>query len=133
MNPSEIEPSSEIGKNALQDSSRSPPTTIDTLKKLQARLHHLYQLLAKPQIIHLRGFEHLQLKNVSHDIRHRVDTLFFDANIPVNWKTNVKWTHPSATKIDVHITFMNYVVKEKVKEILLDYFVKYYNHIIYID
>jgi hypothetical protein len=110
-----------------------PPSTEHMLAELRSRLNHLYTLLTNPQIIHLRDFEHLQLKSVSHDIKQRVQTLFFEANIPINWISQVKWTHPSATKIDVHITLLNYIVKEKVKEMLLDYFKNQYNNTIYID
>jgi hypothetical protein len=108
-------------------------TTNYTLQNLQSRLDHLHGLLAKPQIIHLRGFEFLLLKSVAHNIQQRVDTLFFEAHIPCNWKLNVTWNHPSHTKTDVHITLLNYYVKERVKELLLDYFINHYNNVIYID
>ena len=104
-----------------------------TIHDLQSRLHHIHRLLTEPQIIHLRGFEFLQLKNVSHNIEQRVDILFFEAYIPGNWKTNVQWNQPSHTKIDVHITLLNYIVKERVKELLITYFNNNYSNIIYID
>jgi hypothetical protein len=106
-------------------------TTNYTLQNLQSRLDHLHGLIAKPQIIHLRGFEFLLLKNVAHNIQQRVDTLFFEAHIPSNWKLNVTWNHPFPTKTDVHITLLNYIVKERVNELLLDYFNNNYNNIIY--
>ena len=118
---------------SLSSSEESNKTTNYTIQNLQSRLSHLYGLLAEPQIIHLRGFEFLQLKSVAHDIKQRVDTLFFEAHVPSNWKLNVKWTHPSHTKIDVHITLINYIVKERVKELLVNYFESHYNNIIYVD
>jgi hypothetical protein len=70
---------------------------------------------------------------VSHNIKQRVNTLFFEAHIPCNWKINVKWSHPSRTKIIVHVTLLNYIVKERVKELLLDFFKNKYNNIIYVE
>jgi hypothetical protein len=104
-----------------------------TIKNLQLRLNHLHSLLAKPQMIHLRGFEFLKFKSVSHDVKQCVDTLFFEANIPCNWKINVQWNYPSDSKIDVHITFINYIVKERVKELLVNFFDNNYKNIIYVD
>lgn len=70
-----------------------------TIQNLQSRLNRLYQILARPQIINLRGFEDLQLQSVSHsDIKQRVNILFFEANIPSYWKTKTKWTHPTQKK-----------------------------------
>jgi hypothetical protein len=108
-------------------------TTSNTIHNLQSRLNNLHKLLKEPQIIHLHGFEFLQLKSVSHSIKQRVNTLFFEAHIPCNWKINVKWSHPSRTKIIVHITLLNYIVKERVKELLLDFFKNKYNNIIYVE
>ena len=108
-------------------------TTNFTMQNLQSRLNQLHQLLAEPQKIHLHGFEFLRLKSVSHDIKQRVDTLFFEAHIPSKWKLNVEWNYPSPTKIDVHITLLNYIVKERVKELLLDYLNNNYSNIIYVD
>jgi hypothetical protein len=107
-------------------------TTSNTIHNLQSRLNNLHRLIKDPQIIHLHGFELLQLKSVSHNIKQRVNTLFFEAHIPCNWKINVKWSHPSRTKIIVHVTLLNYIVKERVKELLLDFFKNKYNNIIYV-
>jgi hypothetical protein len=104
-----------------------------TIHDLQSRLDHLHNFLTRPQTIHLHGFEFLKLKSVTHNILQRVNTLFFEAHIPCNWKINVRWNHPSHSKTDVHITLLNYIVKERVKELLLDYFSHNYNNIICID
>ena len=108
-------------------------TTNFTMQNLQSRLNQLHQLLAEPQKIHLHRFEFLRLKSVSHDIKQRVDTLFFEAHIPSKWKLNVEWNYPSPTKIDVHITLLNYIVKERIKDLLLDYLNNNYSNIIYVD
>ena len=108
-------------------------TTNFTMQNLQSRLNQLHQLLAEPQKIHLHGFEFLRLKSVSHNIKQRVDTLFFEAHIPSKWKLNVEWNYTSPTKIDVHITLLNYIVKERIKDLLLDYLNNNYSNIIYVD
>jgi hypothetical protein len=108
-------------------------TTNFTMQNLQSRLNQLHQLLAEPQKIHIHGFEFLCLKSLSHDIKQRVDTLFFEAHIPSKWKQNIEWNYPSPTKIDVHITLLNYIVKERIKELLLDYLNNNYTNIIYVD
>jgi hypothetical protein len=119
---------------SLPPSEKEETTTTNfTMQNLQSRLNHLHQLLAEPQKIHLHGFEFLQLRSVSHDIKQRVDTLFFEAHIPSKWKVNVEWNYPSPTKIDVHITLLNYIVKARVKELLLVYFNNDYNNVIYVD
>lgn len=118
-------------KDEKKEGEAVPHTT--DLSELQSRLSHLYQLLVKPQIIHLHGFESLQVKNVSHNIKQHVNILYFEAHIPCNWKVKIKWTHPTHTKTDVHITLLNYFVKERVKELLLEYFKNEYNPVIYLD
>ena len=115
-----------------KENSNSSSSSI-TLEQLQSRLNHLYQLLANPQIINLHGFEQLLLKSVSHDIKQRVNTLFFEAHIPSNWKIKTNWSHPSEKQIVVHITLLNYIVKERVKEMLLNYFENNYNRVLYVD
>ena len=112
---------------------KSKPKIQISLYNLQSPLYHLHQLLAEPQRIHLHGFEFLRLNSVAHDIKQRVDTLFFEAHIPCKWKLNVEWNYPSPTKIDVHITLLNYIVKERVKELLVDFLKNDYNNIIYVD
>jgi hypothetical protein len=114
-------------------SSEEDTTTNYTIQNLQSRLNHLYNLLVEPPTIHLRGYEFLRLKSVTHDIKQGVNTLFFEAHVPSNWKLNIRWTYSSHTKIDVHITLLNYYVKERVKELLRNYFLNTYNSIIYVD
>jgi len=104
-----------------------------TFTELQSRLNHLNQLLTKPQILHLHGFEKLLLKSVSHSIKHQVNTLFFEAHIPINWTIRTKWSHLSENQIVVHLTLLNYIVKERVKELLVDFLKNDYNNIIYDD
>ena len=119
---------------AKEETGEDKQTIKRTIHELQSRLNHLYQLIARLQVITVRRFENLQLQSVSHsDIKQRVNMLFFEAHIPNSWKTKVKWTHPTQTKTDVHITFLNYFVKERAHELLLDFFQHHYKKIIYID
>jgi hypothetical protein len=122
-----------LEKEKEKEKEKNTKTTNYAVHDLQLRLDHLHDLLTRPQIIHLHGFEFIKLKSVAHNIQQRVNTLFFEAHIPINWKINVKWNLFSHTKIDVHITLLNYIVKERVKELLLDYLSYYYNNNIYIE
>jgi hypothetical protein len=84
--------------------------------------------------MHLRGLELLKLNNVAHTIQQRVNTLFFEAHIPSNWKNKCQMESSLSFKTDVYITLLNYIVKERVKELLSNYFSSYhYDKIIYID
>ncbi len=121
-----------LEKNEYSEITDVTPTSKD-LRELQTQLNNLYQLVAKPQIINLYGFEHLNLQSVSHDIKQRVDTLFFEAHIPIKWKLKVKWTQTLNNKTVVHITMLNYFVKEEVKKMLLNFLEHEYKNIIYID
>jgi hypothetical protein len=134
INEQEEEKEEEEEKKEEEEERKKNTKTINyTIYDLQSRLGHLHDLLTQPQKIHLRGFELLKLKSIAHTVQQRVDTLFFEANIPCNWKINVRWNTTTHSKTDVHITLLNYIVKERVKELLLDYFSHNYNNIIYID
>lgn len=111
----------------------TPETTIARVQHLHSRLTHLHALLTQPQKLHLRRFEFLQLKNVSHTIEQRVQTLFFEAHIPINWTLKVEYTCSLSKKTDVSITFINYNVKERAKTLLKEFFKMNYNNIIYVD
>lgn len=130
-NPEKTSVSSDKEKSIQRENNTLSATHI--IQKLQSRLNNLHQLLTKPHIINLHGFEHLQLKSVSHNIKQSVDILFFEAHIPNNWKVKVKWTYSSTMKIIVSITLLNYIVKEKVKEMLLTHLEHNYNSTIYTD
>ena len=117
-----------------EERKKNTKTINYTIYDLQSRLGHLHDLLTQPQKIHLRGFELLKLKSIAHTVQQRVDTLFFEANIPCNWKINVRWNTTTHSKTDVHITLLNYIVKERVKELLSDYFNSCnYDKTVYID
>ncbi|MFN9657510.1 MAG: hypothetical protein ACK55Q_17590 [Dolichospermum sp.] len=131
----EEEEEEEEKKEEEEEERKKNTKTINyTIYDLQSRLGHLHDLLTQPQKIHLRGFELLKLKSIAHTVQQRVDTLFFEAHIPCNWKINVRWNTTTHSKTDVHITLLNYIVKERVKELLSDYFNSCnYDKTVYID
>jgi hypothetical protein len=49
-----------------------------------------------------------------------MDTLFFEAGIPQAWKMHTKWTIKPI--LVVNVTMLSYLVKEKTKEMLKNYF-----------
>ncbi len=105
----EEEEEKEEKKEEEEEERRKNSKTINyTIYDLQSRLGHLHDLLTQPPKIHLRGFELLKLKSIAHTVQQRVDTLFFEAHIPCNWKINVRWNHPShsKTETDVHIILL---------------------------
>ena len=107
---------SENETNSENDTS----TQKETIRKLRHKLENLYSCVAKPQIIHIYNFENIKLPSVAHSIKHQVDTLFFEAGIPQTWKIDTKWTITPA--LVIHVTMLNYLVKEKTKEMLKSYF-----------
>lgn len=62
-----------------------------------------------------------------------MDTLYFEAHIPIKWKLKVKWTRTLNNKTVVHITMLSYFVKEEIKKMLLNFLEHEYKNIIYID
>ncbi len=102
----------------------------ETLKILRQRLEKLYNCIANDQIIHIYNLENIKLSSVTHNIKHKIDTLFFEARIPQTWKIDIKWTITPV--LIVHVRMLNYLVKEKTKELLTSYFsTNYHNDSIY--
>ena len=48
---------------SLKEEKEENRTKNYTIQDLQSRLQYIHKLLTEPQIIHLRGFEFLQLKS----------------------------------------------------------------------
>jgi hypothetical protein len=98
----------------------------ETMKILRQRLEKLYNCIANDQIIHIYNLENIKLSNVTHSIKHKVDTLFFEAGIPQKWKIYIKWT--ISPVFIVHLRMLNYLVQEKTKELLTTYFSTNYHN-----
>ena len=104
--------------------------------KLQSKMENVYEMIGKPQIIEIRNFDHLIKPTGAFSIEDQVNTLFFNACIPTNWKTSIDYkfdANSTCNKVNsVSITLLNYCVKEKTKELLNKYFKDHYSNIIYI-
>jgi hypothetical protein len=119
MNNPSLVPDDECVNNP-NDEENDPKLQNKLIAVLQNRLETLYKCISDPQMIHIYNFEHLQLQSVAHTIKHKVDTLFFEADIPPTWKLDITWSFNPV--LVVHVTMLNYLVKEKAKEMLSDYF-----------
>jgi hypothetical protein len=122
--------------NALLDVFKSSINTIkchqEHIIQLQSLMKDVYDIIGKPQMIHIKNFDCLLKPTGAFSIEDQVDTLFFDAGIPVSWKIYVDHSINSTSKhLDVSIAFGNYIVKEKAKERLNTYFSRHYSHTIY--
>jgi len=108
----------------------------ETIDLLELRLEHLYFRVVQSQIINIVNFEELKLKNQVTTINDRVDTLFFEADIPNHWKFNVTWTETNTNEpkvmIIVNIHLISYLVKMKTKQLLSNYLTNNYENIVYI-
>jgi hypothetical protein len=99
---------------------------IDTIRNLRQQLDKIYNCIANDQIIHIHNFENIKLPSVAHNIKHKVDTLFFEAGVPQTWKIDIKWTITPV--LIVHVKMLNYLVKAKTKELLTTYFSNNYHN-----
>ena len=112
------------------ESEKETFSQTETLKILRQRLEKLYNCIANDQIIHIYNLENIKLSSVTHNIKHKIDTLFFEARIPQTWKIDIKWTITPV--LIVHVRMLNYLVKEKTKELLTSYFsTNYHNDSLY--
>ena len=103
------------------------------IKELWNQIDTIYDFI-KPQTITIHNFQCLKINSAVESVKEKVDSLFFDALIPLNWKSTVTWTEKTdKNEIDiVTITMINYHVKEQAVKKLTKYFDKMYNNSIYI-
>jgi hypothetical protein len=110
--------------------------TISQIRKLQNQLDKLYDMVGVPQVIHIKNFSQLKIPTGITSINDKVNTLFFDAHIPSNWKISIARdsTDSTCNLVDtVTVIMLNYFVKEKTKELLRGYFETNYDNIVYIE
>jgi len=108
-----------------------------SIGELRLQLETLTALL-QPQIITIYNFHNLKVNTAVTTVKDKVNSLFFDANIPYNWKIMVTWIdkpHQSNTNDveSVTVTMINHHVKSKTIELLNNYFSKVYDNTIYIN
>lgn len=104
------------------------------IKDLWAQIDILYDFI-KPQTIEIHNFNCLKVNSSVTTVKEKVNALFFDALIPLNWKISVTWIdNPDTNDVDnVTVVMINYHVKEKTVKKLTQYFEKYYNNGVYIQ
>ena len=85
----------------------------DCIEKLQNILHILNNKLSQPQIIQLDRFYFANLeKYTKQNLCDSVFSLFSEANIPVTWIVDVKWSEAnSAESKFIQVIMLNYYVK----------------------
>jgi hypothetical protein len=85
----------------------------DCIEKLQNTLHILNNKLSQPQIIQLDCFYFANLKKYTkQNLCDSVFSLFSEANIPVTWIVDVKWSEAnSADSKFIQVIMLNYYVK----------------------
>ena len=102
-----------------------------TINELKTHIDCLYEYL-KPQVVTIYNFDNFKATTAVKSVKDKVNSLFYDASIPVNWKISVTWTETNNTVDTVTINFINHFVKMKSIELLNNYFLKVYNNTIYI-
>lgn len=85
----------------------------DCIEKLQNTLYILNNKLSQPQIIQLDNLHFINLeKNTKQTLCDSVFSLFSEANIPVTWIVDVKWSEAnSAESKFIQVIMLNYYVK----------------------
>jgi len=126
--------------NASVTTSHSLPDTFDltTINRTLAEIWNQIDIMLtdrnKPPIIEIHNFHNLKINAAVCTVKEKVNALFFDALIPITWKTTITWTDkPNSNEVDiVTITMINFRVKQRVIEILTKYFDKMYHNTVYI-
>jgi len=104
----------------------------EQLIKLNSKVDKIYELVTKPQDIVITNFDQLIKPTGVFTVEDQINKLFFDAVIPVTWKSSIKCRlDPTSNKVDtVTITMINHWVKERAKDLLNKYFKNHYSNII---
>jgi hypothetical protein len=107
----------------------------DVIKDMQNKIDILYDLL-KPQTITFHNFNDLKVSTAVTTVKDKINALFYDALIPLNWKIKITWCdkniEPNKTVVDsVTVTVLNCHVKKRSVYLLNKYFSKLYNNKIY--
>lgn len=101
------------------------------IKELWGQIDTLYDFV-KPQTIEIHNFHCLKVNVAVGTIKEKVNSLFFDALIPLNWKLSVTWAESNTEVDSVTLTMINHHVKQKTVEKLTKYFNRMYNNSVYI-
>ena len=114
--------------------------------QLQTQLDYLESLILKPQIIEIISFCDIKLKYNVITYKDQLDSLFFEADIPLYWiidSSLKKHKNDATTKSHckliceqsdiVYVTLLNHHVKRKTIEMLKLFFDTKYDNKIYIS
>lgn len=102
----------------------------NTLCSLLQELETLHRKISTPQTINIVGLDNIQFNHYVCNSKDKIDTLFFEADIPLYWILHVEETLPECKKSVsvIHVTLINYYVKEKTKDKLTWYLTKTYKN-----
>jgi len=107
------------------------------IRDIKDKLNFLYEL-STPQTITIHNFHHLKNGTAVTTVKDKLNCLFFEASIPINWKISLVWTEQTLPKTNknivdtVTITLLNYHVKMKTLDLLKKYFAKTYDNTIFV-
>ncbi len=98
--------------------------------KMFNQIDNIRTQITSPQILDIIGLEHIKLDCKVTNYKDKVDTLFFKADIPLYW---ILFVDKKPDNSIIHVTLLNYFVKEKVKTKLLQYLQNTYKNSIIVQ
>jgi len=116
----------------IEKSSENPKKTAKTIEELAQQILILKNKLLKPQIITLQGIENLPAEP-GRDWREKVFDLFYSARLPMFWILDLELDETEETQTVIHISLINFAIKEHVNKILTQYLNTEYSNNIYIS
>lgn len=114
----------------LKISSDIDIETYQQICKMFNQIDNIRTQITSPQILDIIGLEHIKLDCKVTNYKDKVDTLFFEADIPLYW---ILFVDKKPDNSIIHVTLLNYFVKEKVKTKLLQYLQNTYKNSIIVQ
>lgn len=104
----------------------------EAIVQLSIEIYDLKNKLLKPQVITLRGLNNLPTEP-GRDWKEQIYDLFYSARLPMFWIIDLQLDETTAEdNSSVCISFINYTIKEHVKNVLTHYLNNEYLNNIYI-
>jgi uncharacterized protein with von Willebrand factor type A (vWA) domain len=104
------------------------------IRNLVNRIASLETFVNSSSIFTILNFDALMLQSSASNVNDKLNTLFYEANIPLIWKISAEWIKDDNLIVNtVHVTMLNSFVKEKAKALLSLYFSTVYNNTVYKD
>jgi hypothetical protein len=99
--------------------------------KLQEQMELLEKIISEPQILTISGVHNLKTE-IAQNWKDKVYNIFYEARIPLFWILDILPDEDNITNPDlIYVYFINFQVKEKVKENLENYLSTVYNNKIF--